>query len=228
MTFTEHIKKIYYFIQHYIKCELSSKERLYAPFMFASTLLIIFNFAFDGKIGANYAQEVFVAEVFITLLFSVQISFMRQFDLEAEDNVFESFRVYHSNPYHLFLGKYLVTLISSFFIVIPTVFLALFFHLSKIPDVSFGLSFFLIILLVLGGLSALGTLMSSLLQRLSSREVLYPLFFYPLSCPLFLVGLQSASMALEGKDVNYLSLVLLGLDFIYLVLGFLLFDEILN
>ena len=70
--------------------------------------------------------------------------------------------------------------------------------------------------------------MSSVLQRLNGREILFPLFFYPLSSPLFLIGLQAASFTFEARSVESLQFVLLGIDCVYLVLGFLLFDEILN
>ena len=228
MTLREHLKIFFSFFSHYVRCELSSKERVYAPFLFSCALLVVFNFAFDGRVDPQFFKPVFLAEVFITLLLSTQMAFMRQFDLEAEDNAFECFRVYGLPSYHLFLAKYLVSFIGSVLVVVPLLFLASFFHLSELPELALSVGFFLILFLVLLGLSALGSLMSSVLQRLNGREILFPLFFYPLSSPLFLIGLQAASFSFELRSVESLQLILLAIDSLYLVLGFLLFDEILN
>lgn len=222
------IRQIIYFALHYVKCERAAKERLYAPLLFASTLLVIFNFSFDGKITRDYSCEIFVAEVFITFLFAMQLSFLRQFDIETEDNAFDHLRLHQVSSYSLFMGKYLVSLVTGLVILIPTVLLAFFFHLSVLSHIDLNWQFCVVMLLVLAGISTLGCLISSLIQKMNGREALYPLLFYPLACPLFLVGLQSAYISLTSKEGANLMGILLGLDFIYLVLSLLLFDEIMD
>lgn len=221
-------KQISIFIKHYARCELSSKERFFAPLLFSATLLVVFNFSFGEGFPREYMIHIFVAEVFITILFSLQLSFMRQFDLESEDNAFEVFRVSNVSYYALFLGKYFVSVMSTFFVVLPSVFLAWFFLAADLAQGEFSFSFYCTIFLGVLGLSALGSLISALLQKLSGRELLYPLFFYPLGSPLFLLAQQIALFALEGKEIFSLLLVLIGLDLFYLVLALLLFDEIMS
>ncbi len=222
------LKQTVVFMKHYARCELSSKERFFAPLLFSATLLVMFNFSFGESIPRGYMVNIFVAEVFITLLFSLQLSFMRQFDLESEDNAFEVLRVSNVSYYALFLGKYFVSVISILCVVLPSVFLAWFFLAADLVDVEFSFYFYFSIFAALLGLSALGSLISALLQKLSGRELLYPLFFYPLGSPLFLLAQQIALFALEGKEIFSLLLVLLGLDLFYLVLALLLFDEIMT
>lgn len=220
-------KQVFCFLKHYIRCELFSKERLLAPLFFAATLLVIFNFAFGEGLPRESMKNIFVAEVFITTLFAVQLSFMRQFDLESDDNAFEVLRVARLNAYALFLGKYLVSLLAALFVVFPSVLLAWFFQAGELVGLNFGLNFFATIFCVLLGLAALGSLIGAVLQKLNGRELLYPLFFYPLASPLFLLGQQTALFALEGKAVLSLLGVLMGLDLLYLILALLLFDEIM-
>lgn len=212
---------------HYIKCELSSFERFYSPLLFASTILVIFHFAFGESLPSESLSKVFVAEVFVALLFSVQMSFLRLFDLETEDQALDIMKASNIKSSALFLSKYLVTFISSCVLAVPVVALSLFFQGSRsLPSFSF-LNLLMIIFLVLGGLSSLGSLLSVLLARLNSREVLYPLLFYPLSSPLFILGLQTAHFSFSGAEINPLLWVLIGLDCLYFALGFLLFDEVL-
>ena len=222
------LKQLIFLTKHYIFCEVSSWERFYSPVLFAATILVIFNFAFADSLPKESLSKIFLAEVFVALLFAVQISFMRMFDLDTEDGALEVMRSRRLSSASIFLSKYTVTFLSACLMAVPIVFLAFFFHLSGQGFSGFWGTLFLILFLVLGGLSALGSLVSSVLQKVSSREVLYPLLFYPLCSPLFIVGLQVANMSLEGKEVSSLLFVLLGLDFLYLALGILLFDELIT
>ena len=185
MRLKKHFKILISFFSHYIKCELSSKERVYAPILFSCALLVVFSFAFDGKVDSQFFRPVFLAEVFITLLLSTQMAFMRQFDLESEDNAFESYRIYGLPSYHLFFAKYLVSLLGSVLVVIPLLLLASFFHLSEIPNLTLVPDFFLIVFLVLLGPSfpveapPPERLLFYLIDELHHMLLLFLLFYCP-------------------------------------------------
>ncbi len=225
---TNPLIQIKYLIKHNLKCEFAAKERLFSSLLFASTILIIFNFAFAGKIASDYSYEIFLAEVFVTLLLTMQLNFLRQFDIECEDNALDSLRLNPISSYSLYLGKYLVSLIMSTLILLPTLLLAFFFHGAATNNLVLNFQFLAVLSFVMLGLSCLGCLISALIQKMNAREAIYPLLFYPLSVPLLIVGLQACYKSLLSPGGWELTEVLLGLDLIYFLLSLLLFDEIMH
>ena len=101
--------------------------------------------------ASNYNIEIFLAEVYVTLLLTMQLSFMRQFDIECEDNALESLRVHYVSSYTLYMAKYSTSLIMAFLTVIPTMLLAFFFHGASSNDLNLNLTFLLTVTLVVIG-----------------------------------------------------------------------------
>ena len=225
---TNKTQMLFFLIKHNFNCELSAKERILSSLLFAGTILVLFNFAFAGKIMADYGQEVFLAELFITLVLTMQLSFMRQFDLECEDNALESLRINPISSYLLYLAKYFVSLVMATLVMAPTLLLALFFHAASSSALTLNLQFLAVLTLVLAGVCCIGCLISSLTQKMDARESLYPLLFYPLLVPLLIVGIQACYSSLNKPGETQLLMVLLALDVLYFLLSLLLFDEVMN
>ena len=224
----KNLSSIIYLIGHNCKCEFNSKERVISSLLFASTILIIFNFVFVGKISTQYAYEIFIAEVFVTLLLTMQLNLLRLFDIECEDNALESLRLSPVSSYAIYMGKYLVNILVSLLIVIPSLLLAFFFHKSALNSFEINGQFFSIFVLVVFGVSSIGCLIAALLQKINAREALYPLLFYPLTIPLLIVGMQASYKSLITPGGWEFVEILLGLDFLYFLLSLLLFDELMT
>mgnify|MGYP003331396844 CR=1 FL=1 len=210
------------------KADLADKERLITPFLFAITLLLLFNFVFD-EISQGIEKYIFTAEVFLTSLFALQMSFVRIFTPDQQDKVFVQLQSYPLNYYAWFLGKYTLALLYSLSVFVPVVLLCgLFFSGSDFTVWNAGL--WLTAGLSLIGLSTLGILLSTLTLKASGREMLFPLLYFPLAVPVLIASVQSSLIFLSTTQAGawqWLGL-LTGFDIIYFTLGLLLYGELIN
>jgi heme exporter protein B len=90
---------------------------------------------------------------------------------------------------------------------------------------------FLIALLGTVGFCVLGTVMSALTLRARARELLLPLVLFPLMIPVILATIQCLGAVLRAGEIGdalpWLRL-LIGFDVIFLTLGVLVFDWVIE
>lgn len=207
--------------------ELADKERLISPILFATTMLILFAFGI-GETSEDLIIKIFLAQTFLTLLFSLQITFARIFDPDEKDKVFQLLQCYPINHAAWFLGKYTLVILVGSLVLVPTMLLAgLLNHNPKAPLLTPEI--FLIAFLALAGLASIGVLLSAMTLKASGREVLFPLIYFPLSTPVLLAAIQSSQVLLSGNNSDILWQwvgLLVCFDVIYVTLGILLFGEL--
>jgi|TARA_B100001964_G_C14024231_1_gene505290 ABC-type transport system involved in cytochrome c biogenesis permease component len=216
-----------------IKSEFSELNRLISPFLFALSILVLFHFSFDVSNSTNI-HSIFVGQLFLVVLFALQICLMKQFDIELRDQSLKILKTYPISISSLFVAKLIVTFFSSLMITMFTLVFAVLLNFSQITDILFNPGFLGSLGLVLLGVSSIGCLLSALVYQSSGREILFPILFFSLASPLFIVGIQSSLVFLAPSDLDTAVLgqncltILGGLNIIYFTLGVLLFEEIMK
>jgi ABC-type transport system involved in cytochrome c biogenesis permease component len=213
-----------------IKSELSDLERLISPLLFALTILILFTFAV-GEIEPDMRIKLFVAEIFLTTFLALQISFSRVFEPARTDKVFDLLRTYPVSYNAWFLAKYVLVLLLGLSVAIPTIFIATLMAGKVLTGISiWGL--IPVTILAVAGLSALGVLLAAITLKAQSRQILYPLLYFPLTAPVLLSAIQLSLTYLEKgsftSETQSWFLLLAAFDVIYVTLGVLLFSELVD
>ncbi|NRA63809.1 MAG: heme exporter protein CcmB [Pseudobacteriovorax sp.] len=218
-------------VRHGFKIEWANPERWLSPILFAITMLILFSFSV-GTIEGPDTAKLLVAETYLTAFFSLQISFARFLEPDQQDGVFSLLRTYPLSGSAWYLGKYITVMIMGLLILIPTIFLTSFLHaksgvsLMSIPVITVAVT-------ALSGMAALGVLLSTMTMGSGSKQILYPLLYFPLTAPV-LISAVEASKSILVDNVNLQSLMSswLGLLLIFGVmsftLGILLFGELVK
>jgi len=209
------------------KADLADKERLITPLLFAVTVLLLFNFCFE-EVSKGIEGQVFTAELYLTSLFALQMSYVRIFGPDQQDKVFSLLQSYPLNYAAWFLSKFTLAMIYSLLVFVPVLLLCTLFFSGA--DLNFwSLELWLGGLLSIIGLSTLGILLSTLTLKASGREMLFPLLYFPLSVPVLLASVQASLSFLTAAPggLHWLG-ILVGFDIIYFTLGLLLFGELVT
>lgn len=214
-----------------LKVEWSNSERWLSPLLFAITMLVLFSFAI-GNIEPEFAVKIFVAETFLTALFALQISFSRILDPDTQDRVFDLLRTYPIQPAAWFIAKYLLVLVMGALIVFPTMLLATFFLGSTGVDVLQA-PVFLVAFAAISCLASVGVLLSTMTMRSGSKQILYPLLYFPLTTPVLLSAVEASTAVITSNRSfselleSWLGLLLI-FGIIYFTLGVLLYGELVK
>lgn len=224
------LRQTFLVLKQGLTVEWADPRRLVAPMLFAATFVILFSFAL-GEVDKAWAKQVFVAQIYLTLFFTLEIVFSRIFEPDQEDRVFELLRTYPLGSHAWYLGRYLLAMVLGTLVAFPTILLVALFQ-GKVDVWGQALAIFGIPLASLSGLASLGVLLSTMTMRAQARQLLYPLLYFPLVMPVLLSGVQASldimgSAELSKMAYNWVGL-LLGFDVIYLTLSLLLFGELVE
>jgi len=91
----------------------------------------------------------------------------------------------------------------------------------------------LVVVLALGtaGLAAVGTLFAAMTAQLRARELLFPVLLLPAQVPILLGAVSATQAVLLGQplgEVAHWLKLLAGADVVYIVIGLLTFEFILE
>ena len=214
-----------------LRVEWASPERFLSPLLFAITVLVLFSFAL-GEIDGPDAAKLIVAETFLTAFFALQISFSRSLDPDMQDRVFDVLRTYPISPTAWFISKYVLVMIMGSLILLPTMALSSFFY-AKSGVSMLSTPLITIAMTALAGMAVLGVLLTTMTMRSGSKQILYPLLYFPLTTPVLLSAVESSKAVLiDNESLSALSSSWLGLliifGIIYFTLGLLLFGELVK
>ena len=221
------IKKYTEEIIIYFKGELLLESKnsslLLSQLLFSLLIVLLFSFAFSF-FPATFSLF-FIATYWITTILSSSLFLQKTSLQENTDNYLIRILLTPISASSIFWGKFLF---HSLFILFTQLWI---FLLLKLLSPSFFLpnSFFLVAVLVTVGISALGTLITSITGKVSANSLLFPLLFFPLLIPLFFAALSLTSEMIEYSEVSFDWLKLLvAFDAIYLLLSSFLFPFILD
>jgi heme exporter protein B len=216
-------------LRHGFNVEASNRERLISPLLFSTTILLLFSFAV-GEVDKALKVKMYLAQTYLTGFFALQIAYGRIFDPYNQDRVFDLMRCYPVDYSAWFLGKYVLVLATSCLILFPTMLISAF--LNHDPNqVLLSKEIFLFSLLCLGGLTAIGVLLSALTLKATARQIVFPLLYFPLTAPVLLAAVQGSLMLYDQENsdsVREWALLLVGFDVIYFTLGMLLYSLLVD
>lgn len=213
------------------KGELKNKEKMASPFILGAMILIMFSFA-TGELEKEIIPRLFTAELMLTILFSLSIYFIRVFETEHEDGVFNQLRSLPISRAAWFFSKFtLVSLLSSATAAVVLILASGFVGISsetlfpQIPQIVF------LLFLTITGLASIGILLSAVTLTSKGRSIIFPLLYYPLTVPVLLAATQSINLCLtKGTGIlnSQWGIILIAFDAIYLILSVLLFEEFVD
>jgi heme exporter protein B len=207
--------------------ERRAKESASALLFFALSLLFLFQFALGAD--RDRLAAVLPGLLWLAVVLSGLLALGRLFVAERENDCWEALRLVPGDKSAIFVGKLAANLVLLGLLeVVLVVLVGLFYGVALGPVLPA-----LAAVLALGtlGLAAIGTLFGALTAPLRAREVLFPVLLLPAQIPVLLGAVSATATALAGRPLAeaqpWLGL-LAGADCVYLVLGVLTFEFILE
>lgn len=208
--------------------ERRSKQSLTTLLFFALLLLFLFQFALGPdreRLAAALPGLLWLGFVLAGLL-----GLGRTFLLERENDCWEGLVLTPGDKSAIYLGK----LVGNFLLMaavegVLLVLFGIFYNVnlwSSLPGLS--------VVMFLGtvGLAAVGTLFAAMTAQVArARELLFPLLLLPIQVPVLLAAVKATEAVLQGlalAEVDHWLKLLATADLIYLVVGILTFEFILE
>ncbi len=208
-----------------VRAELRSRELIGSMALFALLAVLIFSFALE--LNRTGRLEAISGVLWVTLIFASILGLNRSMAMERDQGNLDALLLAPISRPAIYIGKLLGNLV---FVLSVAVVLAL------TITILFNASLFdarLIAVLALGsiGYSTVGTLLAAMSVQTRARESLLPIIMLPVALPLLLSSVRATSALLTGAPEDqwlpWLS-ILIVLNVIFLVLGFLLFEFVVE
>ena len=214
-------------LNHSLRVDISSKERLITPIFFALIILMLFSFAIPEP-DAAMRSRMMVAESQLAIFFALQIAFSRTFEYERLDRTFDHLRLSPISSSAFITSKIIHVLFIGGGTMVCTAILSVILQgqaISQLADpVVFGAA-----LLTLLGLTGIGVLLASITLNAEGHQILFPLLYFPLSVPVLLCSTEGLIHWLDSRTwdstMRGWSVMLIAFDVIYLTLTILLGTE---
>ena len=207
--------------------ERRSKESLNALLFFGLLLLFLFQFS----LGPDRArlESALPGLLWLGFVLAGLLGLGRSFLAERENDCSEGLLLTPGDKSAIYLGKLAANICVMG--VVEIVILAL-FGLFFDVDLARGLPG-LAVILTLGtvGLAAVGTLFAAVTAQVRARELLFPVLLLPIQVPVLLATVSATQVALAGQplaDAGPWLQLLAGADIVYLVIGLLTFEFVLE
>jgi heme exporter protein B len=207
--------------------ERRSKETLNALLFFSLALLFVFQFALGPD--RERLASVLPGLLWLGFILSGVLGLGRAFLVERENDCWEALLLTPGDKSAIYLGKLAGGLVLM--LVVETLVLglfALFFNLDLGPVLP-GLT--LVIGLGTVGMAAVGTLFAAMTAQIRARELLFPVLLLPVLVPVLLGTVKATEALLSGEPLTAVAhwlKLLVAADVVYLAIGLLTFDVILE
>lgn len=209
--------------------EWKTKRLVSTMLIFASLVIVTFSFAFDPV--QNTVKALIPGLIWIIIVFAGILAFNRSFLDELRNDSLHGLIIAPIDPFSIFLGKMAANFI--FLMTVQIVAIPLLFILFDF-DFPFHHLFYFIFTLFLGtiGFSGIGTFLAALSANSHRSEMLLPVILFPVATPMIIAAVQSTKIILIDIEqwpsaVSWMQFIAVY-DFIFLVLGFILFEYILE
>ena len=221
------LKETYLLLWKDLLLELRRRESLLTMFFFGTLLLFVFHFSFD--LAPDKIAEMAPALLWLAFLFTGTLGLAQLFNAERENHCLDALLLSPLDRGALFLAKTGFNLILM--LLVEIVVIPLFWILFNLHSWNLLPQIFLVSLLGTVGFCGLGTMMAAVTLRARARELLLPLVLFPLMIPVILATIRCMENILRigelGEALPWLRL-LLGFDVIFLTLGVLIFDRVIE
>jgi heme exporter protein B len=207
--------------------ELRRRDSLLTMFFFGTLLLFVFHFSFD--LPPDRVAEMAPALLWLAFLFTGTLGLTQLFQVERENHTLEALLLSPLDRGALFLAKSCFNLLLMS--LVELVVMPLFWILFNLQGWNLLPQLFLVTLLGTVGFCVLGTMMSAITLRARARELLLPLVLFPLMIPVILATIRCMENIMSagylGAAGSWLRL-LLGFDVIFVTVGILIFDQVIE
>jgi heme exporter protein B len=221
------LKQTFLLLRKDLRLELRRRDSLLTMFFFGTLLLFVFHFAFD--LAPDRVAEMAPALLWLAFLFTGTLGLAQLFQAERDNHCLDALLMSPLDRGALFLAKTGFNLVLM--LLVEIVVMPLFWILFNLNSWNLLPQLFLVTLLGTVGFCVLGTLMSAITLRARARELLLPLVLFPLMIPVILATIRCMENVMLtgalGEASSWLRL-LLGFDVIFLTLGVLLFDWVIE
>jgi heme exporter protein B len=207
--------------------ETRRRESLLTMFFFGTLLLFVFHFSFDP--APERVAELTPALLWLAFLFTGTLGLAQLFQAERENHCLDALLLSPLDRGALFLAKVCFNLVLM--MLVELVVMPLFWVLFNLRLWKVLPSLFAIVLLGTIGFCVLGTLMAAITLRARARELLLPLVLFPLMIPVILATIRCMEAVLHAGELGDAAAwlrLLLGFDVIFLTLGILTFDRVIE
>jgi heme exporter protein B len=208
-----------------VVAEWRTREVLSAMFAFAVLVILIFNLAFDLRVGN--VREVVPGALWVAITFAGMLGLNRSFVLERDRGSLDGLLLGPMDRSVIYLAKWLSNWL--FMSVVEAVTLPLASALFNLNLIRADL--LLITALGTGGYAGVGTLFSAMTANTRTREVLLPVLLFPVAVPLLLAAIKATGGLLDGgtlAGVSHWLQILIGFDLIFVILAYVLFDYVVE
>lgn len=207
--------------------ELRQRESLLTMFFFGMLLLFVFHFSFE--LVPDRVSQMAPALLWLAFLFTGTLGLGQLFQAERDNHCLDALLLSPMDRGAFFLAKVGFNLILM--VLVEIVVLPLFWILFNLRSWELVPFLFLIILCGTIGFCVLGTLFSAVTLRARAKELLLPLVLFPLMIPVILSTIRCMEAVLltgELGDSSQWLRLLIGFDVIFLTLGILIFDWVIE
>ncbi|HEV8471843.1 MAG TPA: heme exporter protein CcmB [Methylomirabilota bacterium] len=207
--------------------ERRSKETLNALVFFSLLLLFVFQFALGPD--RERLAAVLPGVLWLGFILSGLLALGRTFLVEREHDCWEGLLLAPGDKSAIYLGKLAGNVVLM--VVVETLVLGLFTVFFDL-DLTRALPGVLVVV-ALGtlALAAVGTLFAAMTANIRARELLFPVLLLPVQVPVLLASVKATEALLLGEPLGSVAhwvKLLAAADLIYVVVGLLTFDVILE
>ena len=207
--------------------ERRSKESLNALFFFAVLLLFLFEFALGPD--RERLTAALPGLLWLGFILAGLLGLGRTFLVERENDCWEGLLLTPGDKGAIYLGKLAVNflLMAAVAIVLLGLF-GIFYNVDLWGSLA-PLS--VVIFLGTVGLASVGTLFGAMTSQVRARELLFPLLLLPVQVPVLLGTVKATEAVLQGlalAEVGHWLKLLAAADLVYLVVGILTFEFVLE
>jgi len=196
-------------------------------FFFGTLLLFVFHFSFD--LAPDRMAEMAPALLWLAFLFTGTLGLAQLFEGERGNHCLDALLLSPMDRGAFFAAKTCFNLILM--VLVEIVVIPLFWILFNLSSWDLVPALFLVVLLGTLGFCVLGTLLSAVTLKARAKELLLPLILFPLMVPVILATIRCMEAILRngelGDALPWLRL-LVGFDVIFLVVGVLIFDWVIE
>ena len=221
------VKQTFLLLRKDLLLETRRRESLLTMFFFGTLLLFVFHFSFD--LTPERVAEMAPALLWLAFLFTGTLGLAQLFEAERSNHCLDALLLSPMDRGALFLAK--VCFNITLMVLVEIVVIPLFWILFNLRSWEVIPLLFLMALLGTIGFCVLGTLLSAVTLKARARELLLPLILFPLMVPVILATIRCMESVLRagaiGDAAPWLR-PLIGFDVIFLTLGVLIFDWIID
>lgn len=212
-----------------LRLEWRTWETLSTSVIFSLIVLLVFTFTFGLDASPAEARSVAPGAIWTVLAFAAVVGLSRSAQLERQHDAISALLLAPVDRGALYLGKALANSVKlALLAALVLILAAVLFHydLLALAGPLVG-----VVALHAVGLTELGTLFAAVTSRIGRGEALLATLLFPAATPLFISAVRCTAAVLEHKPLSSVShwmLIAMGFDLLYLFVGLLAFEFVLE